>query len=183
MTLGYTKFISTDMLAVFKRFPLRFFSPLIDEFLACTWFNEKFSDCIAKENGNTGLAGIKFLDYLNITISIDSPENIPKEGAVQIIANHDGELLDVFMLLATCGKIRPDFKFLATAYIKNISIFNPFCFYTSFTSEAKMFYELTSFVANGAALLYFPFTFKLLLENKLFDIISARSPIIWPEKL
>jgi hypothetical protein len=106
-------------------------------------------------------------------VSIDAPNNIPSEGAVQIISNHDGELLDAFILSAALLKMRADFKFLATAYMKNLSFLSPFCFYTNSASESKMFFELTNFLDQGNALCYFPFTFKLLLQdNSLRDNIS-----------
>lgn len=153
------------MVPLFHKYPLKLLTPLVDYFLAFTWFNKTFSDCIAKENGDIDKAAIYFANYLNIKISVDFLNRIPKTGGVQIIANHNGEFLDVIILIAICGKIRTDFKFLATSQIENIPLFKPFCFYTSTDNETKILNELADFLVSGNALCYYPFTFKLLAKN------------------
>jgi len=173
----------------FKLYPFKFFLPLVEYLFAITWFNRKILACINKEEGDLYNVGINFLSYLDIKISIDFPERAPKNGQVQVIANHDGELLDGLVMLAVCGKIRKDFKLLIAIESKDITLFRPFCFYTHANSkaktsdrEAKKFHELASFLNNGNALCYFPFIFRFFKENKNLRHIVSPLPYYLAKK-
>ncbi|TAH21646.1 MAG: hypothetical protein EAZ08_02780 [Cytophagales bacterium] len=70
--------------------------------------------------------GLSFLETAmkNLKVHFPVPEqdwqNIPKEGAFITVSNHPFGFLDGILLLITIGKIRPDFKVMANAWLKRM---------------------------------------------------------------
>lgn len=172
-----------------KNYPFKIFMPFIRWFFSVSWAQKKFKDCLSKENGDILKALINFPAYLNIKIAIDFPERIPEKGAIQIIANHDGELLDGLFLLTICGEKRNDYKFLAASELKDIVLLNYFCFFTNANSNkisesasSSQFNQLIRLLDNKHALCYFPIIYKFFKKNNRLRHLASPLPYYLAKK-
>ncbi len=63
---------------------------------------------------------IQMLKHFNIPVSVSGLENIPKKGAVVLVANHPIGGLDAMAVMATLSKQRSDIKIIVNDILMNV---------------------------------------------------------------
>ncbi|MEP6803094.1 MAG: 1-acyl-sn-glycerol-3-phosphate acyltransferase [Flavobacterium sp.] len=124
-------------------------------------------NAIVKEAGT--LEGADFSDYvlnkIGVKVQYDAAElqNIPREGAFIVIANHPYGGIESLALLSTISKIRPDTMYMGNFLLKEIP------------NLAKCIIAVNPFenVQNSASITGLKMTFKTLAEGTPVAIFPA----------
>lgn len=100
---------------------------LLMHFLRLTKLN-KIYDTLDDSNGLAFIDSL--LESLQVKFEVDESclQNIPKEGAFIVIANHPFGGIDGILLLKTLAEVRPDFKVMANFILKKVAPISDYIF-------------------------------------------------------
>ena len=105
----------------------------------------------------------KVLEYLKITYSVNSLENIPDKGPVIIVSNHPFGLLDGLIISSIVSNIRNDYRILINQEITQIDLIKKYLLPIKFSeitedikNNIKSKKNAIKFVNDGGLLILFP---------------------------